>query len=360
MKPTLFDRLTSFENLHAAAWAVFRGKRRRRAANALFVDLEGTLFALQAALRERRYVPGAYTSFWIHDPKRRLISAAPLLDRVVHHALIQTIEPIFERRFIHHSYACRAGKGTHRCLRQFTAWARETRYVLKLDLSRFFPSIDHAVLKAELRRALHDEGTLWLADTIIDGSNPQEPVSPYFPGDDLFSPLGRRRGLPIGNLTSQFFGNVLLDRIDHLVKDRLRVRRYLRYVDDLAAFGDDKPALRALRDALDEALTALRLRLHPGKSRIRRLEEGVEFLGFVMRRDTVRLNQRAIARQRRRLADLRAAYAAGAPWSAVAPSLVAWSAHAAQGTTARLRDAVFAESPFVRAPARPLTPQPAG
>lgn len=209
--------------------------------------VEANLFRLQRELRSHAYRPGTYRPFWITEPKTRMISAAPFRDRVVHHALVNVIEPIFERRFIQHSNACRTGKGTHRALQQFVMWARSSRYVLKVDVHKFFPTLDHAILKARIRRTIKDPNVLWLCDLIIDHSNEQEKVVQHFPGDELFTPLAHRRGLPIGNLTSQFFANVCLDALDHVVKERLRVKRYLRHVDDFCCFDNDKKKLNELR-----------------------------------------------------------------------------------------------------------------
>ena len=126
-----------------------RGKRDQVKAGNFFANLEGNLFQLQRELATHAYEPGSYRTFWISDPKPRLISAAPFRDRVVHHALVNLIEPIFERRFIHHSYACRRGKGTHKALDQFVEWSRSTRYVLKMDIRKFFPSLDHAIFNTD-------------------------------------------------------------------------------------------------------------------------------------------------------------------------------------------------------------------
>jgi retron-type reverse transcriptase len=333
----LWPRITSLENLDRAARAVLKGKRSKAHAGRFFQDWETNLLSLQRELLSGRYEPGTYRSFWIQDPKPRLISAAPFRDRVVHHALIQVIEPLFEPRFIHDSYACRTGKGQHRALARFTAWARATRYVLKLDVARFFPSLDHEILKAILRRALKDPDVLALCDRIIDGSNEQEHVVHWFPGDDLLSPAARRKGLPIGNLTSQFFANVFLDQLDHHVKERLRVKRYLRYVDDMCICGDDKAALTDLRAEILDFLLGLRLRLNERKSRIRRLKEGIEFLGFVVLPDRIRLNARAVRRQRARMKWIGREMAAGqiTPQDAAA-SFEPWCAHAAHGDTWRL------------------------
>ncbi|MCA9551739.1 MAG: RNA-directed DNA polymerase [Myxococcales bacterium] len=168
-------------------------------------------------------------------------------DRVVHHAMVRVLEPRFERRFIHHSYACRTGKGQHRALCQFVRWARGHRHTMVLDVHRFFPSVDHEVMKAVAFDVVRDPEVRALIANVIDASDLPSAVA-HFPGDDLLIPLGRRTGLPIGNLTSQFLANVLLDRVDHHVKDDLRVKAYLRYADDLAFFGDDRAALWALRE----------------------------------------------------------------------------------------------------------------
>ncbi len=163
-----------------------------------------------------------------------MISAAPYRDRVVHHGLCNIIVPIFERTFIHDSYANRCGFGTHRALRRFTEFARSSRYVLQCDIKKYFPSIDHEILKSLLRRKLKCQNTLWLLDKIIDNSNDQNSPIDYFPGDDLLTPIQRRRGLPIGNLTSQFFRNVYLNGFDHFIKEQLKVKKYIRYLDDFA------------------------------------------------------------------------------------------------------------------------------
>ncbi|MBY0398928.1 reverse transcriptase/maturase family protein [Myxococcota bacterium] len=342
----LWAEVVAFENLHRSVYQVLRGKRGRASAGELFARLEGELFALQRALVEKSYRPGDYQTFWIFEPKRRLISAAPLLDRVVHHALVGVLEPHFERRFIFHSYACRRGKGTHRALEEFVRRGRVSRFVLKMDVAKFFPSIDHEILKQIVRRTVKDPDVLWLVDTIIDGSNPQEPTAGYFAGDDLFSPLSRRRGIPIGNLTSQFLANVYLNELDHFVTDRLGHGAYLRYVDDFCVFGDDKSALRNMRESIRGFLgDRLRLKLNERKSRLRRISEGVEFLGFVVSSEQIRLNQTAIRRHRRRMRRHRTWVEAGRLTQAeAARSLEAWAAHAAHGTTWRLRQRILSSS----------------
>ena len=208
----LWLNLASFEALLDAAEQARKGKRFRPAVAAFHFDQERALWKLHEELTAKTYRPGAYRSFFIYEPKERQISAAPYRDRVVHHALTAVLEPIFERTFIADSYACRKGKGTHAAVRRSQEFTRRFRYVLKADIQKFFPSMDHEILKARVARKIKDRDVLWLVDRIIDGSNPQEEVLNYFPGDDLFTPGERRRGIPIGNQTSQFFSNVYLDR----------------------------------------------------------------------------------------------------------------------------------------------------
>ena len=151
----LYPKVYSFENLYTAFRQARRGKRRRVEVAAFEFDMERNLLQLQAELREQTYSPGAYTNFYIYEPKRRLVSAAPFRDRVVHHALCQVIEPIWEARFIHTSFACRVGKGTHQALDQCHAWMRQYRYAFHGDIVKYFPSIDHQILRGLLARLSH-------------------------------------------------------------------------------------------------------------------------------------------------------------------------------------------------------------
>ena len=244
----LFDRIASFTALQAAALRAVRGKRAKPGASAFLANLEKEVLRLERELRNDRYGPGRYKTIEIRDPKHRIVSAAPFRDRVVHQAFCAVCEPVFERGFIHDSYANRKGKGTHRAITRYEAFRGRFRYVLRCDVYRYFPAIDHEILKADIRRRIACDRTLALADRIIDGSNPQEAVNEYFNGDNLFTPFERRRGLPISNLTSQFFSNLYLDGLDHFCKEVLRVKGYVRYVDDFALFHDDTRAPRGMED----------------------------------------------------------------------------------------------------------------
>ena len=353
----LFAKIANFAALVAAARRAVRGKRRKPGAAAFMANLETDALALERRLLDRSYRPGRYTAFEVHAPKPRLVSAAPFRDRVVHHALCAVVEPFFDRGFIHDSYANRQDKGTHAAIARFESFRDRFAHVLRCDLFRYFPAIDHQILKADLRRRVSCEETLWLLDTIVDASNPQEPVNLHYPGDDLLAPLSRRRGLPIGNLTSQLFANIHLDGLDHFCKEVLGARGYLRYVDDFALFHDDPAVLDTWRQRIAAYLSRRRLSLHPRKTFVAPTSEAATFLGMVLvpggRR---RLPEDNVRRFRARLRCFRDRYAAGtAAFDDFAPRVRSWVAHAAHADTWRLRDAIFRAAVF-RSPRQPGRP----
>jgi retron-type reverse transcriptase len=338
----LWHQVIDFENLLNASRKAQRGKRYRGNVLDFNYHLESELARLQTELQNQTYKPGRYRTFQIFEPKPRLISAAPYRDRVVHHALCNVIVPILERTFIVDTYANRIGFGTHRALRRFTQFARSTRYILQCDIQKYFPSIDHEILKGLLRRKIKCLHTLWLIDTIIDNSNEQEPIVEYFPGDDLLAPCKRRHGLPIGNLTSQFFANCYLNGFDHFVKEQLKATRYLRYVDDFALFSDDYGFLRDARDAIANYLTTLRLRIHPIKSQLFETRMGANFVGFRVLPDRIRVRNDNLRRARLRLRQLQTAYSNGKiDLKRLNQSIQSWVAHLEHGDTWRLRQDIF-------------------
>jgi retron-type reverse transcriptase len=342
----LFGRIASFAALRAAARKAVRGKRRKPGAGAFYARLESELLRLESELRDGSYRPGTYVEIRVRDPKERLVSAAPFRDRVVHHALCAVIAPLFERGFIANSFANRLGKGTHRAIGTYEGYRDRHAHVLRCDLYRYFPSIDHAILKAGFRRHLACARTLALMDAIVDGSNPQQPVELYFPGDDLFDPHRRRRGLPLGNLTSQFFGNLYLDGFDHFVTEVLRAP-YVRYVDDFALFHDDAGVLAQWCARIAGYLDGRRLRLHPRKTVILPTAEPTAFLGFVLEPGGRRLPEDNVARFRNRLRGLRDRWRAGAVTRAEVEGKVgAWIAHAQHADTWSLRQAMFGDGWF--------------
>jgi retron-type reverse transcriptase len=348
----LWEEMISFAALLRASEKARRGKRLRPATAAFECELEKELWKLHAELAAKAYRPGPYRTFTIHEPKQRQISAAPYRDRVVHHALVGVLEPIFERSFLDGSCACRKGKGTRAALDLCQQYARRFRYVFQADVERYFPSIDHPVLKGLLARKVKDPDVLWLAGLVIDHSNPQEEVQRWFPGDDLFVPGERRRGLPLGNQTSQFFANVYLDPLDHFVRDHLGAGGYVRYVDDFLVFADDKTFLGEVRRRVVDFLAGLRLRLHASKNAVLPVTEGIRFLGFRVFRSHRRLAPENVWRFRRRLRRLQRQYAGSAiSLDDARRHIASWIGHARQADTWRLRRRLFREHPFRRAAA---------
>lgn len=297
----LFDSITSFSNLLLASEKARRGKRMKEGCASFEMHREEELWRLYDELHDGTWQPGPYREFTIYERTPRRISAAPYRDRVVHHAICSVIEPLFERTFIHDSYACRIGKGTHAALERFTLFARKSSYVLKSDIRKYFPSIDHAILKAKIRRKIKCAGTLRLLDLIIDGSNPQDEVIRHFPGDDLFTPFNRRRGIPIGNLTSQFFANLYLDALDHFVQEQLKPKGYIRYVDDLTIFDDDKGRLWEIKAVIARFLEQDRLILHPKKTFVQPVAEGTDHVGYRVFPDRRRMRKDVCYRFMRRV-----------------------------------------------------------
>ncbi|MCP5097553.1 MAG: RNA-dependent DNA polymerase, partial [Chloroflexi bacterium] len=301
----LYPQLSSFANLDTAWRKARKGKRGKQAVARFEFDLETNLLQLERELQDKTYQPGAYRSFFIHDSKKRKISAAPFRDRVVHHALCNVLEPIYERKFIHDSYANRLGKGTHRALDRAQSFARQYPHVLKCDIETFFPAIDHAVLRQILFRHIACADTRWLMDQIIDGGVgilSDQYRQRYFYGDDLFAAT-RPRGLPIGNQTSQFWANVYLNPLDHFIKRDLKCTAYCRYVDDFLLFHEDKAVLHQWRAELEAFLMTLRLTIHPHKSVVFPVNCGIPFLGFQLfpyHRRLLQQNVRAFLRRFRR------------------------------------------------------------
>lgn len=335
----LYSQITSFDNLYLAFKAARKGKRSRPDVAEFEFQLEENLLNLQTELQEETYRPGSYQNFQIFDPKPRLISAAPFRDRVVHHALCRVIEPLFERRFIHDSYACRKGKGTHAAIDRAQEFCAHYPYVLKCDIEHFFPRMDHALLYDQFTRVLADRPTLRLCRLILDsGAQIHKAVEPaYFAGDDLFA-AARPRGLPIGNLTSQFWANVYLNPLDHFIKRELKCPAYVRYVDDFLLYSDDKESLHTWRVEIINFLVKLRLTLHEKEAQVFPTHTGIPFLGWRVYPDHLRLKRRNGVAFQRRFAEMRRRYERGElTRERMEASIQGWTAHVQHGQTWGLR-----------------------
>ena len=342
----LYPKITDFDNLYAAWRKARRGKRYNPSAAAFEQNLDAELTQLHTELVSESWQPGGYRSFTIHEPKRRKISAAPFRDRVVHHALVRVIEPIYERKFIYDTYANRVGKGTHKALDRCTAFMQRYAYVLQCDIQQFFPAIDHDILKQTLARTIACKPTLHLCEKIIDsgaGVLTDAYDMRYFPGDDLLA-AARPRGLPIGNLTSQFWANVYLNTLDQFVKHTLQAVGYVRYVDDFLLFADDKATLQRWLSAIIEQLQVLRLTLHEQRAQAKPVTQGIPFLGFTVYPTHRRLKRTKGIAYRRHLKTLVKRYRAGEITREQGrASVMAWIGHVQHGNTWGLRRKLFAE-----------------
>lgn len=269
----VFNKIISLENL-VISWREFRiGKKHRRDTLIFERDLEDNLWGLHRVLVDRTYKHSGYSSFFVQDPKVRHIHKALVRDRVLHHAIVKHLNPIFEPTFIYDSYSCRIDKGTHRGVEAFTEHARQVSknwtipcWVLKCDVRKFFASIDHEVLMKILESYISDTDILWLLGQVINS----------------FSSTGPNIGLPLGNLTSQLFVNIYMNEFDWFIKHKLKAKHYVRYADDFVILSQNRELLLSLipriRDFLQDKM---RLELHPDKVSIKTLASGIDFLGWV-------------------------------------------------------------------------------
>ena len=342
----LFDQIDTFAALLVAYQRARRGKRGRSDVATFELHYEDHLHALAAELKAGRYQPGGYRTFVVRDHgKRRAISAAPFRDRVVHHALCTVLEPIWEPRFIHDSYASRPGKGTHQAIHRAQHFARGYRYVLSLDVEQFFPAIDHAILLHTLRHHVRDERVMQLIEQIVANGasiSQQQYRMTWFAGDDLLAGL-RPRGLPIGNQTSQFWANVYLHPLDMFIKQHLHAGGYVRYCDDMLLFADDAATLHTWTQAIVEyAAEHLRLHLHENRAHPAPTATGTSFLGWRIFPFRRRLKRRNVIALMRRQRQYHRAYQARtlslAQWQ---QRLQSWISHAAHGNTHALRTSLL-------------------
>ncbi len=235
-------------------------------------NLEINLLQIHKKLISKKYIPDPYKPFCIQDPKKRLIHKAEVSDRVVHQAIINIIEPIFDKSFINDSFSCRKGKGTHKAVKRFKYFLQKVSknntqqtWILKCDVKRFFDSINHDILKELLHKKIECSETINLLNIIIDSFEKSE-----------------NTGLPLGNLTSQFFGNIYLHELDFFIKHSLKVKYYLRYCDDMILVSNSKIELQSWLKTITEFLYKnLKLEIHPSKIFFRKYTQGMDFLGYI-------------------------------------------------------------------------------
>ncbi len=284
----LYSEVASFQNLLISFKKAFKGKRNNPDASSFYLNLEKNLFKLRHELLNKSYKPGRYRYFKIRDPKERSISAAPFRDRVVHHALVNVIEPIFENVFVQNSFACRKGKGTHRAVLLAQKYIKVNRFYLKMDIEKYFENINHKKLLEIISEEIKNQDVLWLIKTILKTSEQSSGIT--------------GKGIPIGNLTSQFFANVYLNKMDHYVLEELSLRYYIRYMDDFVIFADDIERLKEVRDNLKRYVKQeLLLHMKDRAVYIQKRGNGVGFLGYRVFPRLIRIKNRNIRRLKRKI-----------------------------------------------------------
>lgn len=273
----IFELIVSPENLFSA-WEEFRkGKQQKSDVQLFEFELEKHLFQLHRDLLNKTYKHGPYKGFYICDPKVRHIHKATVRDRVLHHAIFKVLNPLFEPTFIPHSFSCRIGKGTHKGVtaveQMLTKESKNYRgpcFVLKCDIRKFFDTINHNVLLKILEKRIADPNALWLLKEIVGSYTAS------------YANLFEKKGLPIGNLTSQLFANVYMNEFDQFAKHRLKLKHYARYTDDFLVISKDREYLKKLVPQIQDFLkNKLSLELHPGKVGIFKFHQGIDFLGYV-------------------------------------------------------------------------------
>lgn len=342
----IYSKIISKENLYAAAYMAARGRRYRDTSADFNFHLEEEIDRLHRELSTKTYRHGKYRLFTIYEPKERKIAAAPFRDRVIHHAVHDVIEPLIDKTFIYDSYACRKNKGTHKAVNRAQEFLRGNKFCFHGDVKKYFPSINHHILKGILRKRIGDEELLCLLDEIIDSANgilqvangkwdmanSEEAIS-----HSLYAIS--QKGLPIGNLTSQFFANLYLNELDYFVKLDLRLRYYLRYMDDFLIFSNDKKELLEIRETIRAFLKdRLDLNMQEEKSQVYKTKHGIKFLGFKIFKDYRRLTSDNVRRFRKRLKRFAYLFENGKiDTQEICDSVRCWVAHSKYANTKGLR-----------------------
>jgi hypothetical protein len=311
-------RLFSFENIYRQYLKCRKNKRGTINSLKFEMNCEENLLDLKRELSDRTYYPSRSVCFMAEKPKPREIFAADFRDRIVHHVLVDYLERIWEPKFIFDSYACRKKKGIHLGVKRLQDFFRKvTRngsrgsFYLQLDIKNYFMSIDKDILYRIIADKVRDESILWLAKTLIYHDctrdyalkGDRDYLKKIAPQKSLFYSNGRR-GLPIGNLTSQFFGNVYLNELDQFVKHHLKCRYYLRYCDDFVMLSENMDKLLMWRDEIERFLAArLKLCLNKKRQSLQPVSNGIDFLGYIVRRDYILVRKRVVNNLKSRLSD---------------------------------------------------------
>lgn len=344
----LYPSIYDFERLISSYYRARKGKRGRKEVMIFHYDYEGQIFNIQNHLIWGSWRTGEYRPFTLHEPVFRVGAALPFRDRVLHHSIVETINPCFEPGFIQHSYACIKGRGTHAGADKAQMMLRTVRrnhgslYVFKGDIAGYFYNINHDVLKRLVRRRISCRQTLVLLDEIIDSSSTPDALTP--------------KGIPLGNLTSQLFANIYLAELDNFVKHVLREKHYLRYMDDFCIIHHDKAHLQNLRVKIEKFLhdelqlnTNKKTQVFPVSSK--QGGRSLDFLGYRIWPTHRKLRKDSIQRITRSLKRLQRHYATGRiNLSDVRPVVHSWLAHANHADTFGLKSKILSSFPMIRQP----------
>lgn len=283
----LLNQITDYNNLRLAYLKALRGKRSSNSALVFDMNADYHLKKIKYNLENETYLFRKYKQFKIFDPKERIITAACFEDRIVHHAIINILEPIFEKQFIFHTYACRKNKGTHKAIIFLSKKTNSSVYFLKLDIKKYFDSINHKILKTKLNRIIKDLKCLNLLFKIIDS----------------FSVI-KNKGLPIGNLTSQFFANLYLSSLDHFILEKLQPSFYVRYMDDMIILSDSITDLKSFFAEI-KIYCENELDLNLKKEVFGKIKDGIPFLGWRITKDEILLLSKTKKRMRKKIKQIK-------------------------------------------------------
>lgn len=338
----LYTKIYSFKNLYLAFIKAKRKKRYKKGVAEFEYCLEKNLFSIQRELKTFIYQPSMPKKFILREPKKRTIFVVDFRDRVVHHALCNIIEPIFEKSFIFDSHACRKGKGTHRAIRRFDEFKRRATsnnsqrgFVLKMDIRKYFDTVNHKILLMIINQKLKDKNTNWLIKEIVENHEGKGNL--------------RGKGIPIGNLTSQLFANIYLNELDHFIKEKMNIKYYIRYMDDVVIMGPSIDCLLETKEKISRFLDEkLNLKLHPRKTRIFPLEKGITFLGYQNFYYYKLLRRGAVKRIKQKLEFLASRYRQGEiDLSRINNSAMAWLGYARHANTYYVRKDILRNLNFL-------------
>lgn len=335
-----FENITSIDTLVNAHKKAMIGKRHNNKATTSNYHLMSELIVLQEELRSGNYKTAPYRNRIITEPKVRYIQAPEFRDRIVHHAIHCVLNPFYEHHFIRDSYACRPRRGIHGAAARIQTFLRKSQvplYVCKLDISKYYASINHTKLKQLLAAKIDDSKLLNLLDIIIDSTDSGTEHDHLFAPDSYYHTKGPR-GIPIGNLTSQLFANIYLHHADMYAKQQLKIHRYIRYMDDILIFHEDKKQLRIWQQAMTKFFyEELYLTVNPHKIRVYPARLGVDFVGYIIYPHSMRLRGSSVRRFKKHFhKQLHGLLDKTISPERLKASFRAWSAHAAHANTKRL------------------------